>query len=212
MTAYVDISGTPSRFPSGWNPAISATSQERRAWMQETNSRRTLRLSSLMDGMPGLTPAWGAVMAEAASVCLESQGHRLSVDLRVDGDFRELLVVQRLEVSEQMRNAHRNGDKTTEHGAYGVALLTVSRLTGETVLNQSWTMTGFDYRLGPRQEEESFQDSTRLEISGIRKGTERTIRARVQEKITQMKSHPWIGPSLVAVVEFSRPSVRIVKS
>jgi len=179
--------------------------------MRETTGRRTISLSSLLEGMPGLTPAWGGVMAEAASVCLESQGHLLAADLRVDGDFREVLVVQRLEVSEQMRNAHRNGDKTTEHGAYGVALLAVSRLTGETVLEQSWTWTGFDYRLGPRQEEESFQGSTRLEISGIRIGTEGTIRARVQEKITQMKSHPWIGRSLVAVVEFSRPSVRIVE-
>src|SRR3954451_20662675 len=141
MTADVDISGTPSRFPSGWNPAIPAMPQERRAWMQETNSRRTISLSTLSEGMPGLTPAWGGVMAEAASVCLESQGHRVSVDLRIDGDFRDLWVVQRLAVSEQMRNAHRNGDTTTEHGAYGVALLTISRLTGETVLNQSWTLT-----------------------------------------------------------------------
>lgn len=179
--------------------------------MRETNGRRRIILSSLMDGMPGLTPSWGGVMAEAASVCLESQGHGLWVDLKVEGELREEFIVERLGISEQMRNAHRNEEKTTEHGAYGIALLAVVQLTGQTVLNQSWKWTGFDYTFGTEQEEDLFEGATLLEISGIRRGTEKTIRSRVQEKIAQMRSRRSSGlaRSLVAIVEFSRPYVRI---
>lgn len=213
MTAVIDIGGTPSSPPSGWNPGAttSAVPQERTPWMRETNGRRRITLSSLRDGMPGLTPAWGGVMAEAASVCLESQGHGLWVDLKVEGEFREEFIVERLGISVQMRNAHRNEEKTTEHGAYGIALLTLVQLTGQTVLSQSWKWTGFDYTFGSEQEEDLFQEATRLEISGIRQGTERAIRTRVQEKLTQMRSRRSSGlaRSLVAIVEFSRPYVRI---
>ena len=84
MTACVDVGGAPSHFPSGWNPAASAAPQERTAWMRETTGRRKLNLSSLRDGMPGLTPALGGSLAEAAAVCLEEQGHGVVVALTVE--------------------------------------------------------------------------------------------------------------------------------
>jgi hypothetical protein len=123
--------------------------------------------------MPGLTPAWGAVLAEAASVCLESQGHGLVVGLAVEGEFAERLLLERLRISEQMRNAYR-------YEAEG---------------------------------EDQFQESVLLEISGIRRGTERTIRGRVREKIIQMQTHSPLSTErgLVAIVEFSRPLLRVVK-
>jgi hypothetical protein len=162
--------------------------------------------------MPGLTPAWGAVLAEAASVCLESQGHGLTVGLAVEGEFTEELVLERLRISEQMRNAYRHDEKTTENGAYGVALLAVCRLMERTVILQSWQGTGFDYFLAPEGEDQ-FQESILLEISGIRRGMEGTIRGRVREKIAQMQTHSpfpmeW---GLIAIVEFSRPLLRVVK-
>src|SRR6185369_10938316 len=138
--------------------------------------------------MPGLTPAWGAVLAEAASVCLESQGHPAQVELRVDGSFEETFVLERLRISEQMRNAYRHDERTTENGAYGVALLAVCRLMERTVILQSWQGTGFDYFLAPEGEDQ-FQESILLEISGIRRGTAGAIRGRVREKIVQMQTH-----------------------
>jgi hypothetical protein len=162
--------------------------------------------------MPGLTPAWGAVMAEAASVCLESQGHGLMVGLAVEGEFTEQLVLERLRISEQMRNAYRHDERTTENGAYGVALLAVCRLMERTVILQSWQSTGFDYFLAPEGEDQ-FQESILLEISGIRRGMEGTIRGRVREKIVQMQTHsPFpVERGLIAIVEFSRPLLRVVK-
>jgi hypothetical protein len=165
-----------------------------------------------MDGMPGLTPAWGAVLAEAASVCLESQGHPVQVELKVDGSFEETFVLERLRVIEQMRNAHRHEERATENGAYGVALLAVCRLTEKTVVLQSWQGTGFDYWLAPEGEDQ-FQESVLLEISGIRRGTEGAIRRRVREKIVQMQTHSPVGMErgLIAIVELSRPLLRVVK-
>jgi hypothetical protein len=165
-----------------------------------------------MDGMPGLTPAWGAVFAEAASVCLESQGHGLTVGLVLEGELTEPFVLERLGISEQMRNAYRHEEKTTENGAYGVALLAVCGLMENTVFLQSWQGTGFDYWLA-REGGDQFQESVLLEISGIRKGTEGTIRGRVREKIVQMQTHSPFGRErgLIAIVEFSRPLLRVVK-
>jgi len=43
-----------------------------------------IALDSLAKGLGNLTAAWGALMAEAASVCLEDQGHGLFTDLRIE--------------------------------------------------------------------------------------------------------------------------------
>ena len=159
--------------------------------------------------MPGLTPAWGGVLAEAASVCLESQGHGLTIDLTVYGQLEERLSLERLQVDVQMKNAHRNQETATEHGACGVALLAVCRLTGQTVFSQSWKWNGFDYWLIP--EEQGFQGATLLEVSGIRRGTEKAIRARIREKILQVRTYSpdMLEQALIAVVEFSRPQMRL---
>jgi len=210
MPAYVDISGAPSLSRSGLNPATLATPQERRAWMQETNSRRTLSLSSLTDGMPGLTPAWGGVMAEAASVCLEHQGHSLRVALSTDGVFEEIMNLQRLSVTPQMLLSHRDDEEATEHGACGVAILTVRALLNLVVVRRSRKGTGFDYWLNP-DEDSLLQQGERLEVSGIRKGPEATIKSRVSEKTRQIQRFRGGNPVLIAVVEFSRPLLRLVR-
>jgi len=213
MTAAIDIGGTPSRSPSGWSPGAttSAVPQERISWMREKKGRRRLTLSSLKDGMPGLTPALGGSLAEAASVCLEEQGHGVVVTLTVEGHFEEVLALERSLVDDQMRNSHGHQETATENGACGVALAAVCELTGLTVLRQSSRWTGVDYWLGLREAKQFQASSLVLEISGIRKGGDHTIRARVRQKAAQMKKWGLEPPGLVAVVEFSRPVIRMLK-
>ncbi|MFL6232615.1 MAG: hypothetical protein ACJ76N_05725 [Thermoanaerobaculia bacterium] len=136
----------------------------------------------------------------------------MTVALQVEGEFTERLLLERLRISGQMRNAHRHDERTTENGAYGLALLVLCRLTEKTVVSQSWQGTGFDYWLAPEGDDQ-FQDSILLEISGIRRGTEGAIRGRVREKIIQMQNHSPVGMEhgLIAIVEFSRPLLRVVK-
>ncbi|HVR96404.1 MAG TPA: hypothetical protein VMW27_07310 [Thermoanaerobaculia bacterium] len=173
-------------------------------------TRRALHLLSLSEGRPGLTPAWGTVMAEAASVCFEDQGHGESPLLSVDGDFIEVFTVHRPSVDEQMRRSHADVDRATENGACGVSILAVQALTHLTVLHQAWRGMGFDYWLGPEYGF-LFQGAARLEVSGIRKGDETSIRNRVRQKLAQTERTHGVAPVYVAVVEFSRPALRIVQ-
>ena len=85
-------------------------------------------------------------------------------------------------------------------------------MTGRTVFSQSWRGDGFDYWLIP-EDQLHFQDSVLLEISGIRRGTEKTILSRIQDKLFQVRTYfPYpLKQALIAVVEFSRPEMRLVK-
>lgn len=171
---------------------------------------KEISLASLALGQGGLTPACGSLMAEAASVCLEHQGHRLSVALNVGGDFTAAVLLHRLPVDERAKWSHNNEEKATENGAYGVALLALRDLTGLTVLLQSRRGSGFDFWLGP-DSGFLFQAGARLEVSGIRRGDEASIRRRLRSKLRQTeRSRNW-APAYVAVVEFSQPTLRVIK-
>jgi hypothetical protein len=163
-----------------------------------------------MDGMPGLTPAWGEVLAEAASVCLAAQGHAILIELNVEGFFEENFFLERVEVSLQMTLAHQNEEEATELGACGVAILAVRNLTDLVVLHRSRKGTGFDYWLSP-EGEPLLQRGERLEVSGIRKGTEAAIKSRTAEKMKQTQRFRTDSPAWIAIMEFSRPLLRLVK-
>lgn len=149
-------------------------------------------------------------MAEAASVCLEDQGHGLSMTLSVDGDFDEVVTLLREPVDERARWSHNDADRATENGACGVALLAVRGLTGMTVLLQSRRGSGFDFWIGP-DSGFLFQAGARLEVSGIRRGNESAIRRRLRSKVRQTERSQQLAPAYVAVVEFSRPILKVVK-
>lgn len=160
--------------------------------------------------MPGITRACGAVLAEAASVCLEDQGHGMLTSLTVDGDFLEVFALQRTTVDEQMRRSHYDEHKATENGACGVSILAACKLTNRTVLQQSRRGTGFDYWLG-LEGAPFFQEAIRLEVSGIRRGGTREIRDRVLTKTLQVGRAKGSTPALITVVEFSGPRMRLVR-
>lgn len=147
-------------------------------------------------------------MAEAGSVCLEEQGHALVVSLLVDGQIAESFSICRFGVSQRMRDAHNDDEVTTEHGAYGLAIVLVRSLTDLTVLRRSKKGTGFDYWLG-FEDGFLFRDAARLEVSGIRRGSEGALRSRMSAKKRQMRVSKEILPAWVAVVEFSAPRLRI---
>ena len=44
-----------------------------------------LDLNTLKDGLPAITPAFGAALAEAGGVCLEDRGHSQGKELQVQG-------------------------------------------------------------------------------------------------------------------------------
>jgi hypothetical protein len=146
-------------------------------------------------------------MADAAAVCLEDQGHGSEVALRVTGEFRELYLLQGLDVTDQMRATY-DPEEATEFGAYGIAILLMRDLTGLTV-QRAFKGGGFDYWLGIVDEDRPFANMARLEVSGIRRGKRGQIAARVKEKLEQVRRSDGLLTAYVVVVEFSAPLVRV---
>ncbi len=103
---------------------------------------------------------------------------------------------------------------TTEFAAYGIAFLLIRDLTEYTVILRSRKGTGFDFWLGKEEGEDDLhlEDKARMEVSGIRKGDESLVKARVNQKLEQVKLSDRLGlPAFVVVVEFSQPLSQVVK-
>lgn len=185
---------------------------------QTAKSASVIRLDRLGSPDFGLTPNVGGAMAEAASVCLDSEGHGVQEALHQVGDFEDQDVeVVRLEITAEMLRSHRDEIKATYEGAEGIAILlllefgAVEQFERATKAGRDEPGGGFDYWFV----EEAVPDSLflsdragRLEVSGIRKGEDSLIRRRLDEKVDQTKvSDEALGDrkTLVVVVEFGRP-------
>lgn len=73
------------------------------------------------------------------------------------------------------------------------------------MIERSSKGTGFDYWLGTvdTMEKIPFQNKVRLEVSGIRKGDDSRVKARVKQKKEQTKLSDGKYPAYTIVVEFS---------
>lgn len=172
-----------------------------------------LILALLQRGLLGVTGEYGAVLAQAAAVCFEAQQHRSGVELTVDGSFSASYRVLWQDVTDQMRRCWNDLPYAAEHGAYGVAFLLILDLTEWTVLEKSCKGPGFDYRLGKKEDGEQppFQNTARLEVSGILKGNDGSVAARVRRKLDQVRpSDDTQTPAYIIVVEFGTPLSRVV--
>jgi len=139
----------------------------------DTSDVRELILTQLAEGLPAVTPAFGAALAEAGAICFEKQNHPNGVELNVDGAFTAKYKVYWQKVTDQMMlRCWNDYEVTTEHAAYGVAFLLICDLTEYTVIERRRKGDGFDYWLGEGKSEEKlpFQKKARLEVSGIRRG------------------------------------------
>ena len=181
--------------------------------IQSVPPRRViLSLTELDRGTFGITPAYGECLSQAASICFEDQEHKTGVHLNVDGDFKRTFSVVWDSTTEQMLRCWADPDVTTEHGAYGIAALLLPVLTGLTIVHRSRKGTGFDFWLGPPTLDDSlFQKKARLEVSGIRNGSESRIRARVKQKQEQIKLSDGMFSAFIVIVEFGKPQSRVVK-
>ena len=175
-----------------------------------------LNLDVLDAGMPGISPKYGAALAEAAVVCLESQAHACGVGLTVAGDFHKQFVVRWNPSSdaEQAKRAWGDPEEATEYGACGVAALVMCALTDWTILERACKGDGFDYWLGPKDSTEPlFQHKARLEVSGIRHGSPSDIEGRLKQKVRQITTGTPLGiPGFVAIVEFGAPISHVVNA
>jgi hypothetical protein len=174
-----------------------------------SGEKRILALSNLRDGAFGMTAAFGASLAEAAAVCLEDQHHTSGVRLPVEGDCDVTCLLFWDQATDRMKRTWADRDAATEHGAYGLAVLLVRDLKNMTVGERSYRGNGFDFWVGATHDG-LFQRKTRLEISGIRNGSDGVIRARLDEKIARLHRYKNPLPALIVVIEFGKPRSRLV--
>ena len=169
-----------------------------------------LDLSELESGMPAMTPAMGAVLKEAASVCLSDNGHTAPVTLHQKRSS-EALLLQWSPATDVMNRTYNDMPRTTELGACGIAILVVRKESGLTVVEQSRKGTGFDYWLGADDDESlPFAKKARLEVSGMLKGSNSQFDNRVRQKLVQTEVSDYTRLEAYAVVvEFGKPIVEV---
>ena len=165
-------------------------------------------LNSLGKALPAITPNFGMALAEAGGVCLESQNHSRGVQLRVRGYSNRCYPLDWPPITEQTRRCWNDLEVATEHGAMGIAVLLAQKEIGYTVIERSRKGTGFDYWMGEGVDE-PFQHEARLEISGIRKGSDSDVQARMRQKLGQTDRSDGHLPAYVIVVEFGRPHAEV---
>lgn len=185
--------------------------------MTDSSPLATLHLNDLCQNKPerpGWSLTFGATCAEAAAVCLEDQGHPERVALLLDGIQSYAIELQWSAIDDTIRRFNADQEVATEYGAYGIAALIMPRLTNLTIIERlvKGKGFGFDFWLGSIDDSETlFQRKARLEVSGIRKGSEALVQSRVNMKLKQISPSDIVAPGYVAVVEFGTPRVRVVE-
>ena len=195
----------PSADISGYGKD-SLVKEPQNEWKIATSSM--LDLNDLGNGLPAITKYFGMALAEAGGVCLESQGHEQSVQLRVRGYSNGSYPLAWPPITEQTRRCWNDHEVATEYGAVGIAVLLAQKEIGYTVISRSRKGTGFDYWMGDMSAY-PFQNKAMLEISGIRKGEDQQVKARIQQKLKQTDRANSNLPVYVIVVEFGRPLAEV---
>ncbi len=175
----------------------------------------TLDLTVLTTGMPGLTPAFGTALAEAAIVCFSRFGHAPGTVISVEGlaSAKYSLNWSQTVPMSQLVSSYADIQEATEFGACGVAIALLQKQTGLVVVERSAKGGGFDYYVAePNWTGDLFQGTSRLEVSGILESPSQ-IRGRVVAKRKQIGKSAASGlAGFVAVVEFSSPAAEVVNA
>lgn len=180
-----------------------------------SEDRPTLDLSSLLDGMPGLTSEVAGTYVQAASVCLEGNSHEPGVIFTCAGWRKADFALQWPNYDDAAQVSRTWGDDqfATECGAYGVAIALVCELSGKVVWSRSAKGPGFDFWLCDPDAQPApllFQGTTRLEVSGILRGSDQ-VAGRIKVKTMQISPSNSSGTdAYVVVVEFGSPQARVV--
>lgn len=185
--------------------------------MTDINPIKTLSLNDLRENKPerpGWSLTFGGICADAAAVCLDEQGHSSPVTLKIEGIQPCEIQIQVDAIDDTIRRFNADREVATEYGAYGISALIMPHLTGLTIIERSvkGKGLGFDFWLGSLEDPDTlFQRKARLEVSGIRQGSDSLIQARVNMKLEQIRPSDDVAPGYVSVVEFGTPKARIVK-
>ncbi|BAZ10786.1 hypothetical protein NIES4071_26100 [Calothrix sp. NIES-4071] len=163
---------------------------------------------------PGWSLTFGATCYDAAAVCLDDQNHPYRVPFQIDGIQETTVELQWNSIDDTVRRFNADQEVATEYGAYGIAALLMPYLTGLTIIERSIKGKGFgfDFWLGSIDNPDTlFQRKARLEVSGIRNGSDSIVQSRVKMKLEQISPSDTLSPGYVCIVEFGTPRTRVIE-
>jgi hypothetical protein len=167
---------------------------------------KELNLQILEDGITtGLSVNYGAFLAEAASVCLNSNAHGIRISFPVEGELQETYELFRMNVDELAINSFADLEEAVQFGAMGIAVAIINDQTTWKAI-RSYKGTGFDFWFGYEDESYPFQNKLRVEVSGDISGTDAEIKSRLDQKMRQTERSDNLNiPACAIIVEFSNP-------
>ncbi len=172
-----------------------------------------LTFAALRSGTHGtITAAFGATLAEAASVCFEDRSHASPTSIVVRGATIDKATIEWEPPTDQAKRCWGDPQVTTEHGAYGVAALLVPACLDLQIVERSKKGPGFDFWLGSVDDGSAlFQRRARLEVAGLRTATPAALGAKVSQKVKQTMKSDGALPAVVIVVEFGSPQAQVIQ-
>jgi hypothetical protein len=174
---------------------------------------KTINLLDIKNGFPGIDTESANHCYVACMVCLHRNNHSDGVLLVLRGDTDAVIALRWDDYfNDQIDRAWKDQEYTTEHGAICISAMLVKECTEYTILERSRKSTGFDYWLG-KENDIPFQNSARLEISGIfKETTENNMEKRLERKKKQTnQSDETRLPAYISIVEFSNPKAIFAK-
>lgn len=170
-----------------------------------------LKLQMLGNGTTALDKDFESCLGSAAGACLEEQGHIPQIEIRVSGFWNKSLSLDWNRTTDEAIRTWQNEQQTTELGAYGVALVLVGTVVGLKAFQVSRKFSGFDFWLTEKGKVYPFQEAARLEVTGIRHGSESDKKSRLKEKMNRLYEYPSPLPAFIVVVEFGEPGALVEK-
>ncbi|MBI1355287.1 MAG: hypothetical protein GC160_13140 [Acidobacteria bacterium] len=176
---------------------------------------RSLRLDLLSSGrIPGISIGGGAALAEAAAQCLTRAGFASRAPFELRGDISAEEIEIEIEFEPPSLAVERfwaDERKAIEFGAEAVAALLVEELTSWTIARRSRIGTGFDHWLVPKggMAGDLYQESAKLEVSGIFEAADSRLGARVRAKLQQARRTRSDLVLVAMVVRFRPPTAEV---
>lgn len=174
---------------------------------------KSVNLNEIKKEVPDLTKSWGQEKFDATLICLDHNKHKSPVTLKVEGQDRiDFILNWKNRITLRIRNTWKDLQEVTEKGAEGIAVLLVAHLTQYKIIQRSAKGTGIDYWMSEKDSILPFQNSARLEISGLLNKNDSDFRQRIKQKKKQTEQSDNTNiPAYIAVVEFESPKATLVK-
>lgn len=174
-----------------------------------------LKLETLSEGIPVMPSEAVGFYKQNCMICLNYHGHVTNVSMRVNFHDKDsyINISWTGEVTSLMKRQYGDLRRATDHAACAIALLLLRETSNYIGVEQSCIGTTIDYYLAPKNMDDTliFNHTARLEVSGIleeNKGN--SVNNRINSKIRRLNLDSDL-PTIIIVVEFSKPYSRIVK-